>query len=162
MRSLLLTAATALLVCAGGALGVEKDAKGGAGGPPPGKGWRKNEPAPTPAPMPKKKGVTPTPPAPPVAKAPAKPADGIGQQVSAWARSGIHGVQLAARIHQLQATRAESPSPAPPAPAPKGKKGKQDVTPTPPPKGKKGQPEVAPTPPAPKGKKPKDKKGEDD
>ncbi len=144
MRGILWTTVV-LLLCAGSAWADEKDGKTGTpGGPPPGKGWRKNEtPAPavpTPAPTPKQKGVTPVPPpakppvTPPTAK---KPDDGIGQTVSKWARSGIHGRELAAKIHQLQAARAKTTSPTPPPTAKPEKKGKPEVTPTPPPTPKK-------------------------
>jgi hypothetical protein len=132
-----------LFVGAAWAVADEKDSKPGtpgtAGGPPPGKGWRKNEtpaPVPTPTPSPKQKGVTPVPPAPkqpanpPTAK---KPDDGIGPIVSKWARAGIHGRDLAARIHQLQATRTKA---TPPTTKPE-KKSKPEVTPTPPPTPKK-------------------------
>ncbi|VTU02242.1 unnamed protein product [Gemmataceae bacterium] len=120
----------------------EKDAKPGTAGPPPGKGWRRNEAAPAPGP---KAGPAPkaTKPAPPAAKPAPEPAsEGIGPKVAAWAKSGIYGRQLAAMIHQLQATRAKQPV-TPPAPAAKPKK---------------GQPE-APPPAAPK--KPKKSKGQD-
>jgi hypothetical protein len=173
--------ATALLFAgAGWVVADEKDAKPGTtGGPPPGKGWRKNEvpaptPTPTPAPQPKKSPkVTPTPPPPKPAPAPTPPKEeGIGKYVSAWAHQGIHGTQLAAKIHQLQATMAK----AAPTPTPAKKPGKLEVTPPPvtpkqPKKGKGGgetdpttpqaktQPEPTP-PPTPKQKKPK--KGDQD
>ena len=151
-RKLLIAAV--LFACAGRAVADEKDEKGkqpgATAGPPPGKGWRKNEPpAPTPAPTPAPKGKTPAPPAkepakPPVAKTPEKkPDDGIGPTVSKWAKSGIHGRELAAKIHQLQAARAKT-TPTPPATKP-GKK----------------QPEPTPPPTTPKKKK-KDGKNEDD
>ena len=132
-------------------------------GPPPGKGWRKGEtPTPTAPPAlntPKKPGTDPTPappgkkmklppagptPADPPPAAPASPAPpqaGIGKYVSQWARSGITGVKLAAKIHELQAARAttpktppaptiKQPEPAPPPPTPKKKKGaKADTQP---------------------------------
>ena len=155
IRTLLTTAV--LLACVGWVAADEKGEKdtkaGTAGGPPPGKGWRKNEtPAPaTPTPAPKQKSVTPAPPAPKQPTPPTaakKPDDGIGPTVSKWARAGIHGRELAAKIHQLQATRAKTTSPLPTTTKPE-KKGKPEATPTP------------PTPPTPKSKKPKDK-GEDD
>jgi len=133
-----------LLVFAGGAWADEKDEKyakpGAQAGPPPGKGWRKNE-TPTPAvpevkptaPVPKAKVETP--PA-PKAKAPVPTPpkeEGIGQQVSAWARSGIHGPQLAAKIHELQATMAKKDVPPPTV-----KPAKPEVTPPTPPTPKKG------------------------
>lgn len=36
---------------------------------------------------------------------------GIGAQVSAWAHQGIHGTELAARIHQLHAMRGKAGGP---------------------------------------------------
>ena len=140
MRRKLFTLAV-LLACAGGAWADEKDAKPGTPeGPPPGKGWRKNEkplaPAPkgtgtleaTPAPKGKGYSQTPAPKGKPNTPASAKD-DGIGPQVSAWARSGIRGPQLAAKIHQLQATKA---------PAKPGKKPQEPVAPPMTPKKKKG------------------------
>ncbi len=134
MRSILFTAlfvASALLVCGGGAWADEQEGKGG---PPPGKG--KFAPAPTPkgqpepystpkgkpevSPMPKAKSSVPTPPK----------EEGIGAQVSAWAKSGVRGRQLAAMIHQLQATNAKQTTP-------KKKPAKPEVTPMPPTKAKK-------------------------
>ncbi len=105
-----------LLVFAGGAWADEKDVKPGTqAGPAPGKGWRKNE-TPTPAvPAPMGKGkleATPTPT--PETKAPAQmppKEEGIGKYVSAWARSGIRGPQLAAKIHALQATMVKQTNP---------------------------------------------------
>ena len=132
MRRKLFTMAV-LLAFAGGAWADEKDAKPDTqAGPPPGKGWRKNEAPPaTPAPAPKGKGkleATPAPKGKGYAPAPAKD-DGIGPQVSALARSGIHGPQLAARIHQIQATMPKKTEP-----------GKKQAAPIPPttPKKKKG------------------------
>src|SRR5437868_6347031 len=106
MRRKLFTAAvlfsvTAMLAGAGDARADEKDGKS-QGGPPPGKGWRKYETPPAPTPAPKGK-FTPQPTPKPKAKtpAPAPPKEeGIGKYVSAWAHQGIHGTQLAAKIHQ--------------------------------------------------------------
>lgn len=152
MTRKLLTAAAlvagVLLLCTGWAVADEKDAKDakpGTGGPPPGKGWRKNEApaAPAPAPNQGKYAVPTAPPAKgPTAKAPVPtpPKDeGIGATVSAWARSGIHGRELAARIHQLQAVRAKT---NPPPTAKPEKKGKPEVVPPtqPPTPKKKGKP----------------------
>ncbi len=145
-RNMLLAAV--MFAGAGSVVADEKDAKPGTGGPPPGKGWRKNEvavaPQPKYAPTPKPAPTAVKPPAP--VPAPKKP-DGIGSQVAAWAKSGIHGRQLAAMIHQLQAVRAKQ----------------QPTTPPPTVKPKKGQPEVA-QPPTINPKKPKKdgKKGQDD
>ncbi|WP_439625357.1 hypothetical protein [Gemmata sp.] len=125
--------AAVLFAAVGAVAADEKDAKPGTAGPPPGKGWRKNEaplaPAPKTAPAPKA-----TKPAPMAVKPEPEPAsEGIGPKVSAWAKSGIHGRQLAAMIHQLQATRAKQPA-TPPAPTAKPKKGQPDVAPPAPPK----------------------------
>jgi len=131
MRRNLLTV-TVLFALAGGVAADEKAEKyakpGTQSGPPPGKGWRKNEtpvpPAPMAIPAPKKSPMAVKPPAP----VPQKKEDGIGPQVSAWARSGIHGRQLAAMIHQLQAVRAKQ-APVAPQPTVKPGKGKPEVTP---------------------------------
>ncbi len=121
-------------------------------GPPPGKGWRKGEtPTPTALPAsnaPKKTGTDPTPAPPdkkmklpsvaPTPAAPAQPAPphaGIGKYVSQWARSGITGVRLATKIHELQAARATTPNIAP---TPATKKQPEPVPPAPTPKKKKG------------------------
>ncbi|MBA4192259.1 MAG: hypothetical protein C0467_30180 [Planctomycetaceae bacterium] len=132
MRRSLLTAAI-LLAFASGASADEKDGKyakpGTQSGPPPGKGWRKNEPLVSPTqmatPAPNKGPLAVKPPA----LVPQKKAEGIGTQVSTWARSGIHGRQLAARIHKLQATHANtSPVPLPPT-----VKSKEELPKVPPP-----------------------------
>ena len=98
------------LAYAGASWADEKDGKPATGSLPPGKGWRKGEPAPVPTP--KRKGTSTVVPAKPAAQ---KPDDGIGKQVSAWARAGIHGQQLAAMNHTLQAARPKAPAPTPPA-----------------------------------------------
>jgi len=114
----------ALLAAATVGWADEKDAKPGTGGPPPGKGWRRNEvPEAVPA-----KPVRPQPPVAVSAKPPkpvkpqplvaaAKPQPGgIGKSVSQWARSGIRGPALAAKIHELQASSGmKSEPPKPPA-----------------------------------------------
>jgi len=84
----------------------EKDAKPGTGGPPPGKGYRRNE-------VPKAVPAKPVKSQPPVAAAKPQPG-GIGKYVSQWARSGIRGPALAAKIHELHASlgvKSESPKP---------------------------------------------------
>lgn len=135
----------ALLLSATAGWADEKDAKPGSGDPPPGKGWRKNEPAAVPA--------KPVKPQPPVAETPkrtkpgkpqspvaAKPQPGgIGKSVSQWARSGIRGPALAAKIHELQASLGmKSGPPQPPAAKPvKPPKAYQPEVPAPLPKGPK-------------------------
>jgi len=157
---LVFTATLALLVVV--QAGADEP-RGGPGGPPPGKGWNKGAaqtpqpPAVAPAPK-QSKGAAPAPQPAPKGKldaqnyakgppsqkaknapAPQPPDEGIGRQVSAWAKSGIHGRQLAGMIHQLQATRAAAPTS--PAPRPKGDRGRP------------GGPAPTPPPPSPRGKK---------
>lgn len=72
------------LAHAGASWADEKDGKPATGGLPPGKGWRKGEPAPVPTP--KRKGTSTVVPAKPAVQ---KPDDGIGKQVSAFDRPAL-------------------------------------------------------------------------
>jgi len=112
MRLKLLAAAGLFLLGAGVARADEKP--GTPGGPPPGKGKNKFvAPAAKPAPPepPAAKPMKPVPPAPATT-------DGIGPKVSALARSGVHGRQLADAIHKMQAASTARQTENPPAPSP--------------------------------------------
>ena len=142
-----LFAMTVLFAFVGGVLADEKSKPEEGSGPPPGKGWRKSEAAVAPGqkqkPPPTLKPEKPAPPmgklgknAPPTGKAVKAEDDGIGQQVSQWARSGIHGPQLAAMIHKLQATKSK----VAPTVSPGKKPGKPEASPLPGTKPGKGKP----------------------